>query len=153
MKALQATASHDSRVRVQFCGTTATLTVPEALALRDEITAALKPNMDRDAASLVLMAVSDFYHVPVAAMTGPGRPEAVVCARQVAMYLLRLICGLSQESVGRALGGRDHATVHYAVRTVQDRMKTYPDTWGVDVQTLTRQIAQCGRFCSIRRAA
>jgi len=148
-------ASRDPRVRVQVGELSVTLTVPEALTLRDEITSALKPAMESDAATLVLLAVSDFYHVPVAAMTGPGRPEAVVCARQVAMYLLRRVCGLSQNVVGDAMGGRDHGTVLHAERAVETRMSTYPTTWGVDVETLARQIAQAGRHSSfvIRHSA
>jgi chromosomal replication initiator protein len=42
------------------------------------------------------------------------------------MYLCRELTRSSLPAIGRAFGGRDHATVHYALRRVGQRMHDDP---------------------------
>lgn len=49
---------------------------------------------------------------------GRGRTYRVVLARQVAMYLLHVGCGLSLGRVSAAFG-RDRATISYAVKALE----------------------------------
>ncbi len=44
-------------------------------------------------------------------------------ARQVAAYVIRSITNLSMEAIGEEFGGRDHTTIVYAVRQVENQMK------------------------------
>lgn len=48
-----------------------------------------------------------------------GRRHELVFARQVAMFLCRKHLGLSFPELGRAFGGRDHSTVLYSCRKVE----------------------------------
>lgn len=47
-----------------------------------------------------------------------GKRRELVRPRQLAMYLVRAMEGLSLPQIGRLFGGRDHATVLHACRKV-----------------------------------
>jgi chromosomal replication initiator protein len=51
------------------------------------------------------------------------RLENIAFPRQIAMFLSRELTGNSLQTIGEAFGGRDHGTVIYACRSVQDRME------------------------------
>ena len=74
-------------------------------------------------------------------MTGMRRTKSVAFPRQVAMYLSRKLTQRSLKDVGQAFGGRGHATVLYACRTVSKRMQDDSDTRQV-VHFLDRRIQQ-----------
>src|SRR5690606_27188714 len=50
--------------------------------------------------------------------TGPSRGRHLVMARQIAMYLCRELTGLSLPKIGAQFGNRDHTTVMYAERKI-----------------------------------
>ena len=52
------------------------------------------------------------------ALVSKSRSSDVVLARQVAMYVARLLTGYSLSAIGAEFGGRDHSTVSYAIRKV-----------------------------------
>ncbi|MGH8003964.1 MAG: chromosomal replication initiator protein DnaA, partial [Limisphaerales bacterium] len=52
------------------------------------------------------------------------KTQEVAMARQVAMYLSRLLTDHSLKSIGSFFGGRDHSTVIHACEIVSGRMKT-----------------------------
>lgn len=54
---------------------------------------------------------------------GPGRKQDVARARQAAMYLCRVLLGLSYREIGTLFGGRDHATVIHAIKKVGELRK------------------------------
>jgi chromosomal replication initiator protein len=62
----------------------------------------------------VIKAVADYFQVEVADLTGRCRKNTIAEPRQVAMYLLREILGMSYPSIGEKLGKRDHTTAIYA---------------------------------------
>ncbi len=49
-------------------------------------------------------------------------------ARQISMYIVREITGLSMVEIGQTFGGRDHSTVVYATRQVEKRLERDPHT-------------------------
>jgi hypothetical protein len=57
----------------------------------------------------------------------PGNAQPAVLNRQVAMYLAKRIGGWSYEAIGRFYNGRNHSTVHYAVRRVEALRENSPD--------------------------
>lgn len=73
-----------------------------------------------EAAKRVLEQVADHHSVTIEDITGPSRRGDHVRARHEAAYLLRQ-CSLSYPQIGRALGGRDHTTVMYAVARVEKK--------------------------------
>lgn len=71
--------------------------------------------------AFVTQAVASAYHIDVAALQSSRRRRApVALARQAAMYLSHLCCGLNLTDVGRAFG-RDRTTVAHACQRVEDR--------------------------------
>ncbi|MEK7478341.1 MAG: chromosomal replication initiator protein DnaA [Patescibacteria group bacterium] len=62
----------------------------------------------------VIKAVADYFQVEVTDLTGRCRKNTIAEPRQVAMYLLREVLGLSYPSIGEKLGKRDHTTAIYA---------------------------------------
>ncbi|MBR2012368.1 MAG: AAA family ATPase [Alphaproteobacteria bacterium] len=58
------------------------------------------------------------------AVCGSGRSRNLVLARQTMMVVLKNATGLSLAEIGNYVGGRDHATVLYAVRQIEKQKAT-----------------------------
>lgn len=72
------------------------------------------------AGCVVEQAVAVAFQVPLPELRAPTRRTAPVAfARQVAMYLAHVACGITLTEVG-ILFGRDRTTVAYACRVVED---------------------------------
>ena len=68
--------------------------------------------------------VAEHFELPIEKLQGKTRKRAVVIARQLSMYLAKNFTTSSLKSIGRNFGGRDHSTVIYSVKAVQDMMDT-----------------------------
>ena len=68
--------------------------------------------------------VADHFDVPVDKLQGKTRKRQVVIARQLSMYLAKNLTDKSLKAIGENFGGRDHSTVIYSCKTVQDLMET-----------------------------
>lgn len=79
--------------------------------------------MDTLTFTMIQQRVADYYHIPQAEMVGRRRPANIAFARQVAMYLSRVLTSHSLQDIGGAFGGRDHGTVLYACRVVENTME------------------------------
>lgn len=53
------------------------------------------------------------------AVCGSGRNRSLVLARQIMMVVLKNVTGLSLVEIGNFVGGRDHATVLYAIKQIE----------------------------------
>jgi chromosomal replication initiator protein len=67
--------------------------------------------------------VAEHFGVRLADMTSKRRTANIAFPRQVAMYLARHHTRASLHQIGEIFGGRDHATVLHACKTVSLRMK------------------------------
>lgn len=56
------------------------------------------------------------------AVCGNGRSRSLVLARQIMMVVLKNVTGLSLNEIGNFVGGRDHATVLYAIRQIEKHL-------------------------------
>ena len=78
---------------------------------------------DRSVTSLtveqILDAVCAHFSLTTEELLSAGRKQNLVFARQVAMFLCRKLLGLSFPELGRAFGGRDHSTVLYSCRKIE----------------------------------
>ncbi len=73
------------------------------------------------ARDLIEQAVAAVFAVPLAELKAQTRRKAPIAfARQVAMYLAHVVCGLSLTEVG-LLFGRDRTTVGHACGLIEDR--------------------------------
>ncbi len=68
--------------------------------------------------------VADHFSVPVEKLGGKTRKRQFVIARQLSMYLAKHLTDKSLKAIGEMFGGRDHSTVIYSIKTVQDLMET-----------------------------
>ena len=68
-------------------------------------------------------AVCVHYNIPHDLITGETRKKEVVLARQVAMYLAKVLTKSSLKTIGLHFGGRDHSTVIHACKSVQEKSK------------------------------
>jgi chromosomal replication initiator protein len=85
--------------------------------------------------------VADHFQLRLADMVSRRRPANIANARQVAMYLSRLLTRHSLQEIGEAFGGRDHGTVIHACRTVENLMEQ-EDSVRSNVEYLKAQLSR-----------
>ena len=68
----------------------------------------------------VIGTVSKYFGISTERILSKDRSKDVALPRQVAMYLMRELGGISLPKIGEELGGRDHTTVMYACDKVAD---------------------------------
>ena len=68
--------------------------------------------------------VADHFNVPVEKLAGKTRKRSIVIARQLSMYLAKNLTNKSLKAIGENFGGRDHSTVIYSCKAVQDLLDT-----------------------------
>lgn len=67
--------------------------------------------------------ICEAYSCDVMELTAERRTAPIVRARQVAMYLSKVLTGRSLPEIGRRFGGRDHTTVLHAVRKIAAKVE------------------------------
>jgi chromosomal replication initiator protein len=70
----------------------------------------------------IVRSVADYFKLTQEELFGKSRSQAIVIARQIAMYLCREKTSMSLPKIGALFGGRDHTTVMYAIKKVSDLM-------------------------------
>jgi chromosomal replication initiator protein len=68
--------------------------------------------------------VCDYFDMPLELLKSKTRKREVVQARQIAMYFSKCFTKSSLATIGLHCGGKDHATVLHACRTVNNLMDT-----------------------------
>jgi chromosomal replication initiator protein len=68
--------------------------------------------------------VCDYFDLPLEVLKSKTRKREVVQARQLAMYFSKSMTKSSLSNIGIHCGGKDHATVLHACRTVNNLMET-----------------------------
>jgi chromosomal replication initiator protein len=69
-------------------------------------------------AGLIIAQTAAYFGLSIDELTGPSRGRHLVMARQIAMYLCRELTDLSLPKIGAQFGNRDHTTVMYADRKI-----------------------------------
>jgi hypothetical protein len=98
------------------------------------------PAGSRPSPGRVFRAVARHHDVPVETLLGPARQRTVAAARSLAMYLARMLTGLSFHDIGSACGGRDHTTVLHGVRMCSSRLARDP-ALAADVERLVVELS------------
>ncbi len=75
----------------------------------------------------VIKVVSEYFEIPQADLNGRCRKKSIVEPRQICMYLLREILGLSYPDIGLKLGKRDHTTAIYAFTKLSEEINRNQD--------------------------
>ncbi|MGY0388153.1 chromosomal replication initiator protein DnaA [Nocardioides sp. WG-D5] len=90
------------------------LTLAE-IVLKDLIPEGGEPEIT---AGLIIAQTAAYFGLSIDELTGPSRGRHLVMARQIAMYLCRELTEDSLPKIGKHFGGRDHTTVMYAERKI-----------------------------------
>jgi len=61
-------------------------------------------------------------------MLSKKRKANISSSRQIAMYIVKEITQMSMVAIGETFGNRDHSTVVYAIKQVEEKMDVEPDT-------------------------
>ncbi len=69
-------------------------------------------------AAMIIAQTAAYFGLSIEELTGPSRGRHLVMARQIAMYLCRELTDLSLPKIGAQFGNRDHTTVMYADRKI-----------------------------------
>ena len=67
--------------------------------------------------------VAEHFNIPVSKLSEQTRKREIVIARQLSMYLAKKMTDNSLQSIGKQFGGRDHSTVIYSCRSVEDHLE------------------------------
>ncbi len=68
--------------------------------------------------------VSSYYNLDITLLSAKTRKHEVVLARQMCMYLAKLLTRMSLKSIGMHFGGRDHTTVLHSCQTILNYIDT-----------------------------
>lgn len=88
---------------------------------------------------MVLKAVCDFYNLKVSEIKAKRRTRDIALPRQVAMYLAKQATTSSLSDIGKCFGGKDHSTVLYACRQMEER-RTKDETFNRMIENLLQKI-------------
>ena len=73
----------------------------------------------------IIRRVAKHFSLPPEELMNNQRKPALVFARQMTMYLCREILGLSYPAIGQILGGKDHSTVMYGIKKIENYIVTH----------------------------
>ena len=89
--------------------------------------------------SLIISQVCIFYSVDEAVLRGTLKNKGTAEARQIAMYLIRKLTNLSLPDIGKEFA-RDHSTVLYAIRKVEQALKKGDEILQNNIRDITANI-------------
>ena len=72
----------------------------------------------------IINCVSNFYKISRNELVGKKKNKEFVLPRQVCIYLISEMMSLPLVTIGKIIGGRDHATVIYARDKISEQIKT-----------------------------
>jgi chromosomal replication initiator protein len=83
--------------------------------------------------------VCDFYNMKLTDIKAKRRTKDIALPRQIAMYLAKQTTNSSLSEIGKHFGGKDHATVIYACKQIEER-KTKDETFSRIIENLLQKI-------------
>ena len=95
-----------------------------AEALKDYISPEMKKTVTLP---FILEVVAEHYGITADQILSKNKSRNIAYPRQIAMYLCREFTPLSFDEIGKALGDRDHSTVHYGYTKVQEDIENDPN--------------------------
>ena len=79
------------------------------------------------------------YDIKREDIVGESRVKNIATARHLTIYLIRSITDMSLPSIGKTIGGRDHATVKNSLETIEKRMIQNP-VFRAEVEDMIKEI-------------
>ena len=87
----------------------------------------------------ILKTVCEYFGLKMQDIKARKRTKEVALPRQIAMYLSKQLTGGSLSDIGKNMGGKDHATVIYACKQVEDK-KSKDENFNRMIETLLHKI-------------
>ncbi|MEW6108635.1 MAG: chromosomal replication initiator protein DnaA [Nitrospirota bacterium] len=88
---------------------------------------------------MVQKTVCEFYNLKLSELKARRRTKDVALPRQVAMYLSKQVTNASLSDIGKHCGGKDHATVIYACKQIEER-RNKDETFNRMIENLLHKI-------------
>ena len=76
----------------------------------------------------VQYAVANYFNIEQNDFKIQRKTSDIAFPRQIAMYLCKQLTGLPLKDIGKEFGGKDHSTVIYAIKKVEEEMNINPNT-------------------------
>jgi len=89
----------------------------------------------------IIRKVADHYKLRMTDILSPRRARSVARPRQIAMYLAKKLTSKSLPEIGRSFGGRDHTTIIYGVKKIEE-LRTIDNQIAEDVELLRRMLEE-----------
>ncbi len=83
--------------------------------------------------------VAEHFAIKLSDMKAKKRTKEVALPRQIAMYLCKQLTNLSLSDIGKNFGGKDHATVIYACKQIEDK-RAKDEAFNRMIESLIRKI-------------
>jgi len=97
---------------------------PTADLINEIIEKNIKQTFKNISPTQIIKAVSGFFEITEKEMSDHSRRKELVEPRQIAMYLLKDILGMSYSDIGNKLGKRDHSTVIHACEKISKKINS-----------------------------
>ncbi|MBI5213776.1 MAG: chromosomal replication initiator protein DnaA [Nitrospirae bacterium] len=88
---------------------------------------------------MIQKAVGEYFGMKAQELKTKKRTKEVANARQIAMYITKQLTQLSLSEIGRSFGGKDHATVIYACKQIEDK-RSRDETLKKTVEYIAKKI-------------
>jgi len=88
---------------------------------------------------LIQKTVCEHYALKLSDMKAKKRTKEVALPRQIAMYLSKQLTNLSLSDIGKNFGGKDHATVIYACKQIEEK-RAKDEAFNRMIENLLRKI-------------
>ena len=92
-------------------------------------------------------AVAKYYGLTIQTLKTTARTRTIVLPRQISIYLIRKLTGISFREIGVHFGGKDHTTILHACRKIEKLINTDKMTYEVVASIRKRAIGP--RFCTV----
>ena len=92
--------------------------------------------------SLIISQVCKFYNVDEIILRGSQRTKNVAEARQIAMYLIRMLTNLSLPDIGEQFA-KDHTTVMHSIKKVEQMLNKGDVSLQNNIRDITANINSC----------
>jgi chromosomal replication initiator protein len=83
--------------------------------------------------------VCEYFGIKIIDIKAKKRTKEVVLPRQIAMYLAKQLTEMSLSDIGKGFGGKDHATVIYACKQIEEK-RAKDEAFNRMIENLLRKI-------------
>ncbi|RKX71782.1 chromosomal replication initiator protein DnaA [candidate division WOR-3 bacterium] len=84
---------------------------------------------------LILRKVAEHFSLSTEEIKSQSRVQELALARQIAMFLMRLLLGISLKEIGNFFGGKDHSTVIHACEKI-DKLRRSDHDFDQKIQSI-----------------